>query len=90
MAESPGHQLRTREEARSVNRFDVRRITGGLLAFYGVVLLVAALFTSDADIERAQGVNINLWTGLGMALVGGSLMLWAFLRPIVRPEEIEA
>ena len=37
---------RTREEARDVNRYDIRRVIGGLLAVYGAVLFVAGFFTS--------------------------------------------
>ncbi len=61
----------------------MRRIIGALLGVYGLVLLVMGLFaTSDEDIERAAGVNANLWTGLGLLVVAGLFFAWALTRPI--------
>ncbi|MBO2447604.1 hypothetical protein J4573_10940 [Actinomadura barringtoniae] len=61
--------------------FDIRGIIGGLLSLYGVVLVITGLLDSDAEIDKAQGININLWTGLGMALVGGAFLAWWRLSP---------
>ena len=47
--------------------FDVRTVIGLLLGVYGVVLLLMGLFaTSEEELTKADGVNLNLWTGLGM------------------------
>jgi hypothetical protein len=37
---------------------------------YGVIVTLAGLTASDADIDKAEGVTINLWTGLGMLALG--------------------
>jgi hypothetical protein len=50
---------------RAATLFDVRRIIGGLLALYGVVLVVLGLTDDQAAIDKAQGVHINLWAGVG-------------------------
>jgi hypothetical protein len=50
--------------------FDVRRVIGGLFVLYGVIVTVAGLLDSPAAIEKAQGVRVNLWTGLGMLALG--------------------
>ncbi len=71
----------TREE-RAANLFDLRRIIGGVFVAWGVLLTVLGIFDSEAEIEKAAGVNINLYAGLGMLVVGGLFLLWAFTRPL--------
>ena len=61
--------------------FDVRRIIGGLFVIYGVLVGAIGIFDSPAQISKAQGVNINLWAGLGMLLLGGFFLVWQWLRP---------
>src|SRR6059058_5958955 len=68
-------------ESRAAQLFDLRRLIGGLFVFYGVILFIASLGTSDAQFHKAQGVNINMWTGLGMLAVGGFFLAWSLLSP---------
>lgn len=65
--------------------FDIRRIIGGLFVVYGVIVTIAGFTASDADIDKAEGVNINLWTGLGMLILGLLFLLWLWLRPTAPP-----
>lgn len=65
--------------------FDIRRIIGGLFVVYGVIVTVAGITVSDADLDKAEGVNINLWTGLGMLLLGLFFLAWLKLRPAAPP-----
>ena len=75
---------------RTAGLFDIRVIIGALLALYGVILTVLGFIgASDADLERGGGVNINLWAGLGMLVVGIGFVAWARLRPIVVPTDPE-
>jgi hypothetical protein len=74
--------------ARAANRFDIRRIIGGLFALYGVVLVAVGLFGSHSTKVKASGINVNLWTGLAMLVVAALMIAWALLRP-VRPEPPE-
>ncbi|MGZ3675454.1 MAG: hypothetical protein ACXVCO_14205, partial [Ktedonobacterales bacterium] len=53
---------------------------------YGVVLFVAGLFASPADIAKASGVNINLWMGIAMFILGVLFLLWWRLNPLELPE----
>lgn len=69
-------------EERAANLFDLRRIIGGVFVAWGLLLFVLGLFDSDAEIDKAAGVNINLYAGLGMLVVGGLFLLWAFTRPL--------
>jgi ABC-type transport system involved in multi-copper enzyme maturation permease subunit len=68
--------------ARAANRFDIRRIIGGLFLLYGAILLVVGIAGSDAVKNKAAGINVNLWTGLGMLVVGAAMIAWALLRPV--------
>ncbi len=62
--------------------FDLRLIIAFLFGLYGVVLVVMGLaFTSDADLKKAEGVNINLWAGIAMVVVAALFAAWAMLRP---------
>ena len=71
--------------ARLANRFDIRRIIGGVFTLYGLVLLALGLFGAHHIKVKASGININLWTGLGMLVVAALMIAWALLRP-VHPE----
>ncbi|MFK0116372.1 hypothetical protein [Streptomyces sp. NPDC090994] len=73
------------KSATAARLFDIRRIIGGLFALYGVIVTIAGLTASDADIDKAEGVNINLWTGLGMLVLGLFFLAWLKLRPTVPP-----
>jgi xanthine/uracil/vitamin C permease (AzgA family) len=67
--------------------FDIRLIIALLTGLYGAVLTVMGLFfTTDVELDQAAGVNINLWTGLGLLVVCALFTLWAVLRPL-RVEE---
>jgi hypothetical protein len=70
--------------AKAANRFDIRRIIGGLFLLYGLILVVIGIVGSDAVKNKAAGINVNLWTGLAMLVVGALMVAWALLRPAVR------
>jgi xanthine/uracil/vitamin C permease (AzgA family) len=83
MAEqTPGPETSGIRAARAANLFDLRRIIGGVFLVWGILLVILGLFDSDAEIEKAAGVNINLWTGLAMLIVGAIFLAWAFARPL--------
>ena len=63
----------SKRAAKAANLFDLRRIIGGLFIVYGILLTVLGLFDSQEEIDKAAGVNINLWAGLGMLVVGAAL-----------------
>jgi hypothetical protein len=72
----------TQTTRRAANLFDLRRIIGGVFVVYGLLLTILGLFASDADIEKAADVNINLWAGLGMLVFGVLMITWALTRPL--------
>ncbi|WIM94871.1 hypothetical protein ACTOB_006929 [Actinoplanes oblitus] len=61
--------------------FDVRAVIGGLFVVYGVIVTLIGIFDSPADVDKAQGVRINLWMGLAMLVLGGLMLLWLRLNP---------
>jgi hypothetical protein len=74
--------------ARIANRFDIRRIIGGLFLLYGAVLVVTGIVGTHAVKNKAAGINIDLWTGIAMLIVGALMIAWALLRPTApEPEE---
>jgi xanthine/uracil/vitamin C permease (AzgA family) len=74
------------DTARAARLFDVRRVIGGLFTVYGVVVTIVGIFDSKAEIEKAAGVRINLWIGLGMLALGLLFLLWQWVRPAEAPE----
>ena len=73
-----------RAAARLANRFDIRRIIGGLFVLYGIILTVAGIVGSDESKNKAAGINVDLWTGLAMFVVGVLMIVWALTRPVAR------
>jgi hypothetical protein len=66
--------------------FDLRMIIAVLFVIYGTVLVIMAFVdTSDAEIDSAGGINLNLWAGIGMLLVSALFGLWVWLRPLKIP-----
>jgi hypothetical protein len=74
--------------ARAANRFDIRRIIGGVFVLYSLILIALGIFGSEHVKNKAAGINIDLWTGLGMLIFGGLMIFWALARPTV-PEPPE-
>ena len=72
----------TTSTRRAANLFDLRRIIGGVFVLYGVVLTILGLFDSQEEIDKAAGVNINLYAGLGMLVFGVLMFTWALTRPL--------
>jgi hypothetical protein len=65
--------------------FDIRVLIGALFTLYGVMLVVAGFFTSDAQLKKASDININLWLGIGMLTLGLLFLLWWKVNPLKLP-----
>jgi hypothetical protein len=84
-------QLSDEEEAEAVRRanmFDIRRLIGALFAVYGVILVVLGLVGSHTVKHKADNINIDLWTGIGILVFAVFMIAWGFLRPVM-PEPPE-
>jgi hypothetical protein len=79
MAEADEQEI---QEARLANRFDIRRLIGAVFLVYGLVLTALGVFGSSHVKNKAAGLNIDLWAGLGMLVFAGLMIAWALLRPV--------
>ena len=85
MAETPIDAESAEPRAAAARLFDVRRVIGGLFVVYGVIVTIIGLLDTESELDKAQGVRINLWTGLGMLALGALFLLWQWLRPAEVP-----
>jgi hypothetical protein len=81
---SPTNDTTRRPRRHAAGLFDIRNIIGALLAIYGVVLLLVAIFGGAGQANR--NVGANLWMGIALLVVGGFFLAWARVRPIVVDE----
>jgi hypothetical protein len=72
--------------ATAARLFDIRRIIGGLFTLYGLILFVTGLVDGDEASKQAAGIDINIWTGIGMLVAGLLFLLWMRLNPVQPPE----
>jgi xanthine/uracil/vitamin C permease (AzgA family) len=62
--------------------FDIRLVIGALLTVYGVILTITGIADNNAAVQKAAGLRINLWTGLGLLVVGAFFLVWVKLAPL--------
>ncbi|RKR73007.1 hypothetical protein [Frondihabitans australicus] len=70
---------------RSTRRWDLRRLLGGLFAFYGIICVILGIVHSSSDLHKTGGIAINLWAGIGMIVAAIAFLVWDRLAPV--PEE---
>ena len=85
MSETPDTGTEAPQSAAS-RLFDLRSLIGGLFVLYGIMLTVAGFSTSHKELVKAANININLWMGIGMLVLGVFFLLWWRLRPLQRPQ----
>jgi hypothetical protein len=85
MSEAPDPAADAPQSA-AAKLFDLRVLIGGLFLVYGVILTVAGFFTSSKELAKASHININLWMGIGMLIIGGFFTAWWRLRPLRREQ----
>lgn len=61
--------------------FDLRSFIGALFVVFGVIVTITGMFASDADIEKATGINLALWVGAIMLATGVVFLLWVLFSP---------
>ena len=74
----------TPEEARNwrlAKLFDLRSFIGALFLIFGVLVTIAGLAASQANINKAAGINLGLWVGLFMLAMGVFFIAWILLKP---------
>ena len=74
----------TPEEAqnwRLAKLFDLRSFIGALFVIFGVLVTIAGLAAGPATINKAAGINLGLWVGLIMLVMGVLFLAWVLLKP---------
>ena len=62
--------------------FDLRNFIGSLFVVFGVIVTLYGLFgVHRSEIDKAAGLNVSLWTGVVMLVVGLGFIAWTFLAP---------
>ena len=72
------------EEARNwrlAKIFDLRSFIGVLFVIFGILVIIPGISPSPADIENAAGINIALWVGGMMLLLGLIFLAWVLASP---------
>jgi hypothetical protein len=67
--------------------FDIRKVIGGLFVLYGVVVLIAGIVDGEDAKKQAAGIDINLWAGAAMLLLGAFFLIWMALNPLAAVAE---
>src|SRR3954454_16029418 len=61
--------------------FDLRMFIGSLFVVFGVIVTLRGLTASQAEIDKAAGINLSLWTGLIMLVTGLIFVAWTLISP---------
>lgn len=72
------------EEARNwrlAKMFDLRTFIGVLFVIFGVLVIIPGIIANPADIEKAAGINLALWVGGFMLLLGVIFVAWVLASP---------
>jgi xanthine/uracil/vitamin C permease (AzgA family) len=72
------------EEARNwrlAKMFDLRTFIGVLFIIFGILVIIPGISPSPADIEKAAGINIALWVGGMMLVLGVIFVAWLLASP---------
>jgi hypothetical protein len=82
IAQSEQAEIDAQRAAKAARLFDIRRLIGALFLIYGAILVILGLGESDASIDKSAGLNVNLYSGLGMLALSACFLVWAFVRPL--------
>ncbi|MFL6113476.1 MAG: hypothetical protein ACJ786_19260 [Catenulispora sp.] len=60
---------------------DLRMFIGSLFVVFGILVTFRGLTASAAEIAKAAGINLSLWTGLLMLATGIVFVAWTLISP---------
>lgn len=69
------------DQPRAARFFDLRFAIASLFTLFGVIVTATGVFASAEDLAKSDGVNLSLWTGLGMLVLAGCFWIWLFAVP---------
>lgn len=79
-----------KQALRTARLYDLRSAIAALFTIFGILVSATGLFASDEDLTKSEGVNLSLWTGLGMLALAAVFWLWMFMVPPDIPTGHEA
>jgi hypothetical protein len=65
--------------------FDLRFAIASLFTLFGIIVTATGLAASEEDLVKAEGVNLSLWTGIGMLVLAGVFWIWLLVAPLEVP-----
>jgi len=65
-----------RRALRQARLLDLRSYLAGLFLIFGVVVTLAGLTATPAQLVKSSGMNLSLWTGLALILLGLVFLVW--------------
>ena len=74
----------TPEEAKNwrlAKLFDLRSFIGALLLIFGVLVIIPGFIAGKATIDKSAGINLSLWIGGLMLVIGAFFVIWILLKP---------
>ncbi len=72
----------TTDSSAAATLFDLRTVIAVLFGTFGIILLIVAFFdTTQAELDKAGGLAINLWTGISMLVLSVVFLVWVKTRP---------
>lgn len=74
-------------ESNKSHFLDLKIPLGCLITFYGIVLVLYGFFTDQAIYQKSLNININIYWGVGMLVIGGVLLVLALLSSKKRKEQ---
>jgi hypothetical protein len=60
---------------------DLRMFIGSLFVVFGIIVTFRGLTATAAEIAKAAGINLSLWTGLLMLATGIVFVAWTLISP---------
>lgn len=69
--------------------FDLRTFIGALFVIFGVIVALEGVTASAEEIAKAADINISLWSGLTMLVVGLGFIAWMIAQPPILPHQPE-
>jgi len=66
------------EENKKAHLLDLKLPLGGLLSFYGLIMVFYGLFSGKEAYQRSLGINLNLFWGALILVIGAALLLSSF------------
>jgi len=74
------------EIPRRARLLDLRFVIATMFAIFGVLVTASGFTASNEEIEQAAGINISLWTGIGLLALSAGFTVWVLRVPPDLPQ----